>query len=79
MKKIAALVILATLSTSLFAQTKENREVGDFNYISFGISGDLTIIQGSKTELILEGDEETLENIETYVTGEKLKIRSKNN
>ena len=79
MKKIALLLLVVLVSSSTFAQKKENREVGDFTYVSFGVSGDLTIIQGSKNEVILEGDEDVLENIETYVNGETLKIRSKNN
>lgn len=78
MKKLAFLLIIGLIGTSSFAQKKENRKVDDFNYVSFGVSGDLIIIQGSKTEVILEGDEEVLENIETTVSGNKLKIRSKN-
>ena len=79
MKKIALLLIVALVSTASMAQKKENRQVDDFTYVSFGVSGDLVIIQGSKSEVILEGDEEVLENIETIVTGDKLKIKSKSN
>lgn len=79
MKKLALLLFIAFLSTTSFAQQKENRNVDDFSYISFGVNGDLTIIQGSKTELVLVGDEDVLENIETSVSGGKLKIRSKSN
>ena len=78
MKKLTFLLVAALLTTASFAQKKENRKVDEFNYVSFGVSGNLTIIQGSKTEVILEGDEDVLENIETTVTGNKLKIRSKN-
>jgi hypothetical protein len=53
--------------------------VGDFTYISMGINADVTLKQGSKTELILEGDEEDLEDIETYVTSGKLRIKNDNN
>ena len=77
MKKYILLVAISVMTTSLYAQKQETRKVGDFNYISMGISGDLTIRQGTKNEVILEGDEETLENIDTYVTGNRLKIRSK--
>jgi len=79
MKKYILLVAFSVLVTSLYAQKKETRKVGDFNFISMSISGDLTIRQGSKNEVILEGDEDDLENIETYVSGDKLKIRSQNN
>jgi hypothetical protein len=79
MKKYILIVAISVLATSLYAQKKETRKVGDFNYISMGISGDVIIRQGTKSELILEGDEETLENIETTVTGGKLKIKSESN
>jgi len=79
MKKIALLLFVAFIGTATYGQKKENRNVGDFSYISFGVSGDLTIIQGSKTEVILEGDEDVLENIETEVSGDRLRIKSRNN
>ena len=79
MKKYILIVAISVFATSLYAQKKETRKVEDFNYVSMGVSGDLTIRQGSKNEVILEGDEETLDNIETYVTGGKLKIRSESN
>jgi len=78
MKKIFLIVAISVLATSLYAQKKENRKVGDFSYISMGINADVFIKQGSISEVILEGDEETLENTETYVSGNKLKIRSDN-
>jgi hypothetical protein len=77
MKKYILLIAISVFATSLYAQKQETRKVGDFNYVSMGISGDLTIRQGDKNEVILQGDEETLENIETYLSGDKLKIRSK--
>lgn len=79
MKKIPFLLVLILLGTGAFAQKKETRKVDNFDYISFGVSGDLTIIQGSKNEVILEGDEEALEEIETSVSGNRLKIKSKSN
>ena len=79
MKKYFLIVAISVFATSLYAQKKETRKVEDFNYVSMGISGDLTIKQGAINEVILEGDEEALDNIETYVTGGKLKIRSESN
>lgn len=76
MKKHVLLIAISLFATSLYAQNQEVRQVGDFNYVSMGISGDLVIRQGTKNEVILQGDEETLDNIETYVSGDKLKIRS---
>lgn len=79
MKKLYFIIIIALLGTSALAQHKETRKVDDFDYVSFAVNGDLTIIQGSKTEVILEGDEDVLEEIETYVTGGKLKIKKEGN
>ena len=78
MKKYILLVAFSVLATSLYAQKKETRKVGDFSYISMGINADVFIKQGSIIEVILEGDEETLENTKTYVSGNTLKIRSEN-
>ena len=79
MKKYILLVAISVLATSLYAQKKETRKVDDFNYVSMGVNADVKIKQGAKNEVILEGDEETLENIETYVSDNKLKIRTENN
>jgi putative autotransporter adhesin-like protein len=78
MKKMILIAAVCTITSGVFAQKKETRQVDDFNYISTGVNADLTIKQGAITEVILEGDKETLENIETYVTGRKLKIRQEN-
>lgn len=79
MKNYIWLFAIILFSTSLYAQKKETRNVGDFSYVSMGINADVTIKQGSKTELIIEGDAEDLEEIETVVSGNKLKIRDENN
>ena len=79
MKNYIWLFAIVLFTTNLYAQKKETRKVGDFSYVSMGINADVTIKQGSKTELIIEGDEEDLEEIETTVSGDKLKIRNDNN
>jgi len=56
---------------------KETRDVSEFTRISFGISGNLYIKQGNNQSLVLEGDD--LNEIETSVSGGKLKIRKKGN
>jgi len=71
-------IAISVAATSLYGQKKETRNLDDFTAISMGISGDLHIKQGSKCEVIIEGDEETLAIIETSVTGDKLKISTKN-
>ncbi|MEN8249630.1 MAG: DUF2807 domain-containing protein, partial [Bacteroidota bacterium] len=78
MKKYILLFAAILVVFSVNAQKKETRKVDDFTYISFGVSGDLEIKQGSTCEVILEGDPEDLKEIETYVTGGKLKIRRDN-
>jgi hypothetical protein len=78
MKKYILLAVLGILATNIYAQKKETRKVDDFSYVSMGINADVFLKQGSITEVILEGDEETLENTETYVSGNTLKIRQEN-
>ena len=79
MKKYILMIAISVFATGLYAQKKETRKVDDFTYVSMGVNADVTIKQGSINEVILEGDEETLENIETYVSDNKLKIRTENN
>lgn len=79
MKKYILLLVVGLIAISVNAQKKETRNVEDFSYISFGVSGDLEIRQGSTTELVLEGDPDDLKEIETYVTGGKLKIKHESN
>ena len=78
MKKIPILLLVVFTVISLQAQDKQTRNVPDFSTISFGISGDLYLTQGDKLEVILEGDEEDLEEIETEVSGNRLRIRNRN-
>jgi putative autotransporter adhesin-like protein len=79
MKKIILVLTLSLVAVTIHAQKKETRDVGDFTYVSFGIHGDLFIKQGSKNEVIIEGDKESIENIETYVSGDRLKIKTESN
>ena len=79
MKKVILFAALFVLSTMAWAQDKQSRSVEPFDYVSFGISGDLIIKQGNTFEVILEGDEEDLDKIETEVSSNKLRIRNKNN
>lgn len=77
MKKIILLAVIAPLALSVLGQ-KQTRNVESFTVVSLGISGELIIRQGNKTEVVLEGSKETLERIETTVDGNRLKIRTKN-
>ncbi len=55
----------------------QNRDVSGFSKISLSISGNLHLKQGNKYEVVLKGDEETLDNILTEVSGKTLRIKSK--
>ncbi len=79
MQKLTLTIIALVLTFAVQAQKKETRQVGEFDYVSFGISGKLIITQGNSNSLVLEGDADDLEKIETYVSGGKLKIRKENN
>lgn len=79
MKKLTLLFTALLFVFSVQAQKKETRKVDAFDYVSLGISGDLVITQGNSNSLVLEGDADDLENIETYVKDGKLKIRTESN
>lgn len=78
MKKIIILTCLLAFTLTSWAQEKQTRNVGDFTSISFGISGDLYLTQGNSTKVVIEGDEEDLEKIQTEVSGDRLRIYTKN-
>ncbi len=67
-------VFLMLVSLTMFAQNRENRNVGDFDEVVMRISGRVYIKQGNKNEVILEGEEDYLERVETDVRGDKLSI-----
>jgi len=73
MKKHITLLLLL-VSGFTFAQTKETRNVGTFTKINFRVPGKLILKQGSPQSVVLEGDKEVLEKIETDVDGNKLII-----
>ena len=56
---------------------KESRDVSGFTKINLSISGDLHLKQGNKYEVVLEGDKESLDKIETEVSGKSLNIKTK--
>ncbi len=79
MKKPTLLIVALLCVFAANAQKKETRKVGTFDYVSLAISADLIITQGSSNSLVLEGDSEDLEEIETYVKEGKLKIKNESN
>ena len=79
MRKLTLSIIALAFVLSAQAQKKEERKVGSFNYVSLGVSADLVIMQGNSNSLVLEGDSDDLEEIETYVKDGTLKIRRESN
>ena len=71
------LIFLLAVGLSAIAQNRETREVRDFDEITMRIGGKVLVTQGDKNEVILEGNEELLERIETEVRGGRLIIKSK--
>lgn len=57
---------------------KETRDVGQFSSISLNISADVYLTQGTVQKVEIEGDKNSLQEIETVVTNEALKIQTKN-
>ncbi len=78
MKFIYSSIVLVFFASSIntygVSEKKETRKVASFSELGLSISADVYISQGNKTELIIEGDENTIEHIETEVSGGKLKI-----
>jgi Putative auto-transporter adhesin, head GIN domain len=82
MKKVhflASVLVLFTLTPWLLnGQSKETRNVCGFTKVSFGVSGDLFIKIGPEFKLVIEGDKDILEDIETVVSGDRLNIKKDN-
>jgi len=73
------LILMMAFGICALAQNRETRTVRDFDEISMRVGGKVLVTQGDKNEVILEGDEELLEKIETEVRGGRLNIKSKRN
>lgn len=79
MKSIKALTFLLFISAATYAQRTEVRDVNSFDEISYGISGNLYIKQGSSQSVELKGDSEDLEEVITEVRGGRLVIKNRSN
>lgn len=71
------LFLLTAICLSSLAQNKETRDVRDFDEVIMRVGGKVLITQGNKNEVILEGDEDYLKEIETEVRGGRLNIKSR--
>ena len=57
---------MLAMVVSVAAQKKETRKVDNFTGISFGVAGDLILTQGQEYSVVIEGDADYLEDIETF-------------
>jgi hypothetical protein len=73
-RSIFILVIFLSGSTLVVAQHREVRNVESFTKISFGFAGTLYLKQGSPQKVEIEGDADILKEIETEVSGGRLRI-----
>src|SRR6186713_1806612 len=73
-KLIPFFLLIAFVSTTVFAQVRETRNVSTFTKISFRVPGKLYLRQGSQQKVEIEGKKDILAEIETEVDGSKLVI-----
>lgn len=76
---ILAAIIFAVTATAGTAygqsDNKETRDLKGFTKINFGVSGNMYINIGPEFKIVLEGDKDLLEEIETEVSGGKLVVK----
>jgi hypothetical protein len=53
----------------------ETRTTRDFSEIDFGVSGEMVFIESTETEIEIEAQQNIIDLIQTYVSGDELKIR----
>jgi len=74
-----SLFILTVFATAGFSKGKEaeqeTRDLKGFTKVSFGVPGNLYINLGSEFKVVLEGDKDLLNDIETEVSGGRLVIK----
>jgi hypothetical protein len=81
MKKIiflSAFIFILASAGIASGQSKETRDVKNFTKVNFGVSGNLYITIGPEFKVVLEGDKDDLEEIETEVSGGRLVIKKDN-
>jgi len=78
---LAVTLLLTFLSTTfIYGQSvdKQTRTLTGFTKVSFGVPGNLYIRFGSDYKVVLEGDKDFLDDIETEVSGGRLLIKKDN-
>lgn len=79
MRKLSFLFIFSLFVSLAWAQGKETRDVGNFDFIAMNISGKVYVTQGNKNEVIVEADRDDMENIRTEVRSGRLSISTRDN
>jgi len=77
-KKLIITLLSVFLLSSCFAQDKVTRDVDDFTAVSFGVAGEMILVQGDQFKVELKGDEDLLDIIETTVKNDRLYIKKEN-
>jgi hypothetical protein len=78
---LSAFIVAITVTTGFSGSqsiVKETRDVTGFTKVSFGVAGNLYISFGPEFKVVLEGEKDLLEDIETDVSGDRLIIRKDN-
>lgn len=70
--KLLVVVLLTTLSANLWA---ESRTVDEFSAISYSLSYDVVFVAGTEHRVDFEGDQDTIDDIETTVSDGTLRLR----
>ncbi|HEY9049146.1 MAG TPA: head GIN domain-containing protein [Ohtaekwangia sp.] len=76
-KYISVFLLILLASASVFAQTRETRNVSGFTKVAFRAPGKFYLRQGTTTKVEIEGKKDLLDEIETAVEGTKLVIGKK--
>jgi putative autotransporter adhesin-like protein len=80
MTKFLLIIILITASVSVVsAQATETRSLDDFNRLSVGEAISVTLIPGNKNEAVLTSKNVKLTDVETQISGNRLKIGLRHN
>lgn len=84
MKQVLSFVVAAVMVCSLTSCEKvvgdgpviiETRNVREFSELEFGVPGELRFIESDNQELIIEAQRNIAEIIDTYVSGNELRIK----
>lgn len=74
MKRIAVLLLITVLGTSVFAQKTATRKLDKFTSLSAAEGIDVDLVKGSSYQAVVTADGIDLEDVLTEVSGGKLKI-----